>query len=104
MIKLRTFMRHYAFQIILLVAFIVFPQFINAQDSVEKTNKLVAEIVNSSYPELKNATIEVKTFKSDSDYFRSQFSMSRYVTWQEMHYIIFVNPQVFQSIKIKISY
>ena len=90
-------MRFYIFQVILFIAFISLPQFIKANDAVEKTQKLIAEIVDKSYPELKNATIEVKTFESDSDYFRSKFSMSRYLTLQKMNYIIFVNPQVFQK-------
>jgi hypothetical protein len=81
--------------ILLNIVFIVFPQFIKADTTIEKTQKIVTEIINNSYPELRDATIEVKTFTSDSDYFRSQFSMSRYVTFQKMHYIIFVNSAVF---------
>ena len=90
-------MKFIIFQIMLFIAFIAFPQLIKANDAVEKTQKIIAEIVDKSYPELKNATIEVKTFESDSDYFRSKFSMSRYLTLQKMRYIIFVNPQVFQK-------
>src|SRR4051812_18976780 len=88
-------MRNYIFQIIILVLFISFPQFIKADDAVEKTRQLIREITDKSYPELKNAKIEVKTFHSDSDYFRSQFSFSRYLTMQKMHYIIYVNPEVY---------
>ena len=88
-------MKFIILQTILFIAFIAFPQFVKADNAIEKTTKIVNEIVNSSYSELKNATIEVKIFESDSDYFRSQFSMSRYVTLQKMHYIIFVNSAVF---------
>ncbi len=90
-------MRFCIFQIILLIVFVAFPQIINAGDAVQETQKLVAEIVNDSFPQLKNAVIEVKTFESEADYFRSQFSFSRYLTFQKMHYLIFVNPQVFQK-------
>ena len=90
-------MKFIIFQIMLFIAFIAFPQLIKANDAVEKTQKIIAEIVDKSYPELKNATIEVKTFESDSDYFRSKFSMARYLTLKKMHYIIFVNPQVFEK-------
>ena len=88
-------MKFFIFQTILFIAFIGSPQLIKANDAAERTQKIVTEIVNSSYLELKNAVIEVKPFQSDSDYFRSQFSMSRYVTFQKMRYIIFVNPEVF---------
>ena len=88
-------MKFFIFQTILFIAFIGSPHLIKANDAAERTQKIVTEIVNSSYLELKNAVIEVKPFQSDSDYFRSQFSMSRYVTFQKMRYIIFVNPEVF---------
>ncbi len=64
-------------------------------DAVQKTQKIITEVIEKSYPELKTQKIEVKTFKSDSDYFRSRFSFAKYLTFQKMRYIIFVNPKVF---------
>ena len=57
-------MKFYIFQTILIISFIAFPQFIKADTTIEKTQKIITEIVDKSYPELKDANIEVKT--SDS--------------------------------------
>lgn len=65
--------------------------------AVAETARLVAEIVNASFPELKNASIEIKTFHSRADFFRSRFSVSRFLTFRKLHYLIFVNPQVFEK-------
>lgn len=65
--------------------------------AVAKTTRIVAEIVENSYPELQNARITVKTFRSRSDYFRSRFSLARFLTFRKLHFIIFVNPQVFEK-------
>jgi hypothetical protein len=81
-------------QILLIVSF---AGFIFAQtEAIEKTQKLVTEIVEKSYPELKDKQIEVKTFSSKSDYFQSRFSFGRFLTFQRMNYIIFVNPKVYE--------
>ncbi len=63
--------------------------------AVKETEKLVAEIVKNSYPELVHAQISVQTFESRSDYFRSRFSFARFLTFRKPHYLIFVNPLVF---------
>ena len=64
--------------------------------AVERTRLLVQEIVAASYPELRGADIEVKTFQSDSDYFRTGFSISRFLFGRKMRYILLVNPRVFE--------
>ena len=64
-------------------------------DVIQKTQKIIGEIIEKSYPELKSKKIEVKTLQSESDYFRAGFSFGKYLTFQKMHYIVFVNPQVF---------
>jgi hypothetical protein len=69
--------------------------FSQTNSAVEKTQKIIGEVIEKSYPELKNAKIEVKTFQSDSNYFKSQFSISRFLTLRKINYVIFVNPQVF---------
>jgi hypothetical protein len=82
------------FQFLLIISLsgFVFGQ-INA---IEKTQKLVAEIVEKSYPELKGERIEVKSFTSKSDYFQSRFSFAKFLTFRRMNYIIFVNPKVYE--------
>ncbi len=54
------------------------------------------EIIEESFRELKTARIEIKTFRSESNYFKSQFSVSRFLTFRKTHYIIFVNAEVFR--------
>ncbi len=82
----------FQFLLIIFLGGFVFGQ-INA---IEKTQKLVAEIVEKSYPELKDKRIEVKSFKSESDYFQSRFSFEKFLTFRRMNYIIFVNPKVYE--------
>ena len=41
--------------------------------------------------------LKVKIFHSSSDYFRSRFSFSRFLTFRRLHYVVFVNPQVFEK-------
>lgn len=61
---------------------------------IDQTEKIVKELVNDSYPQLKNARIKVKTFNSRADYFRSRFSFSRFLTFRKLHYLILVNPKI----------
>ena len=73
-----------------------FPPMIFSQNAIEKTQNYLREIIEKSYPELKNEKISVKIFQSDSNYFKSQFSFSRYLMFQKLNYTIFVNPEVYQ--------
>lgn len=66
-------------------------------DAIQKTQKIVNEVIERSFPELKSKKIEVKTFQSESDYFQSRFSFGKMLTFQKMRYIIFVNPKVFEK-------
>lgn len=63
--------------------------------AIAKTQLIVAEIVNESFPELKTASIIIKTFDSPADYFRTRFSFSRFLTLRKLHYLVFVNPSIF---------
>lgn len=63
--------------------------------AAERARLLIREIQAASYPELKDARIEVKTFRSDSDYFQSRFSFGRFFTGRRMRYTVYVNPQVY---------
>lgn len=65
--------------------------------AVAETERIIAEIVNASYPELRGSKISVKTFHSRSDYFRARFSFARFLTFRRLHFIIFVNPLVFEK-------
>jgi hypothetical protein len=65
-------------------------------DAIQRTRLLVEQIVKASYPELKDADIQVQTFRSESDYFRTIFSFRRFLLARKMRYFIKVNPRVFQ--------
>ena len=67
------------------------------KSAVAETKKIVAEIVNNSYPELQDAQISVKIFHSRSDYFRSRFSFSRFLIFRGLHFLLQINPQVFDK-------
>ncbi len=67
------------------------------KSAITESEKLIAEIIKKSYPELAQTNIFVKTFDSPSDYFRSRFFLKWFLTFQKTRYIIFVNPRVFGS-------
>lgn len=74
------------------------PSFVYAQTSpIERTQKMLNEIVERSFPELDAKKIRIKTFESHSTYFKTQFSISRFLTFRELRTTIFVNPLVFES-------
>lgn len=68
----------------------------NRQSAIERTRLIVEQVLKDSYPELKDATIQVQTFRSEADYFRMSFSFGRFLFGREMGYFIKVNPRVFQ--------
>jgi hypothetical protein len=49
--------------------------------------------VAKSFPELRNEDLQVRQFKSDSDYFRARFGIPQFLFGRRMRYLIFVNPQ-----------
>ncbi len=65
--------------------------------AVERARKIVEEIRTASYPELKDAKVEIKSFDNESDYFRTSFSACRFVSFRKMHYILKINPRLFES-------
>ncbi len=79
-----------------LLVFVFFGQLPAQTDIIQKTREIVREVIEKSYPELKNKQIEIKAFKSESDYFQARFSFFKYLTFQKMRYVIFVNPKVFE--------
>lgn len=87
-------------QILVLAALITAFQiavFTQEKDAIAKTQNFINEVIKKSYPELKAEKINVKTFKSDSNYFKSQFSVSRFLTFQKLYYTIFINPEIYKK-------
>lgn len=85
--------KYYFFGVILLLFSISANSSVYAQQPfIDKTKTIVTEVVADRYPELKSAKIEVKKFNDDSDYFRANFSVSRYATFRNMRFYIEANP------------
>jgi len=55
--------------------------------------QLVRDIIVRSYPNLRDTDIRLKTFRSNSDYFRTSFSLARFFIGASMQYFILVNPE-----------
>lgn len=68
---------------------------VSNDDAIRRTQVLVEQLIKDSYPELTNADIQVQTFASAADYFRSGFSVKRFLFGSKMRYFIRVNPRVF---------
>ncbi|HXU08709.1 MAG TPA: hypothetical protein VN743_06900, partial [Blastocatellia bacterium] len=62
---------------------------------MNRTRALVDQIIAASYPDLKDADIRIKSFRSRSDYFKARFGFPQYF-FTRMRYLVFVNPRVFE--------
>jgi hypothetical protein len=40
--------------------------------------------------------VKVKLFQSDTNFFKARFSLTRFITFQKMRHIVYVNPKVFK--------
>jgi hypothetical protein len=58
---------------------------------------VLQEIQSASYAELAHVDLRVRSFRSQSDYFRSRFSWSRFLLPVRMRYFVDVNPALFQN-------
>ena len=68
-----------------------FVQTANAQTTLQRAGLLVNEIKATAYPELRDADVQVKLFKSESDYFRARFAMRQFLIGGRMRYLVFIN-------------
>src|SRR6266446_7068627 len=58
---------------------------------------VIQELRETSYPELGHVDLRVRSFRSQSDYFRTRFSLSRFLLLMRMRYFVDVNPALFQE-------
>ena len=58
---------------------------------------VLQDIRGTSYPELAHVDLRVRNFRSQSDYFRTRFSLSRFLLLMRMRYFVDVNPALFQK-------
>ena len=66
-----------------------------ASDALNRTRALVDQIIAASYPDLKEADIRIKAFRSRSDYFKARFGFPQYF-FTRMRYVVFVNPRALE--------
>ena len=89
---------------ICLAAILLFiPAFVFSQNpadkkfAVEKTRKILSEVIGKSYTELTDKQIKVETFESEDTFFKARFSITRFLTFRQINYLIFVNPKIFKT-------
>ncbi len=70
---------------------------VRANAGTGKIDSMIASLRSESFPELAHVDVGVRTFHSQSDYFRTRFSLSRFALFMRMHYYVEVNPALFQG-------
>jgi hypothetical protein len=58
---------------------------------------VIQEVRGASFPELVHLDLRVRTFHSQADYFRTRFSLSRFLLLMRMRYFVDINPALFQG-------
>jgi len=67
-----------------------------ANDSIAAIEPVIQKVRRSSFPELAHIDLRVRAFRSQSDYFRTRFSLSRFLFLMPMRYFVDVNPDLLQ--------
>ncbi len=68
-----------------------------ADAGIAAAGAVIQEIRRTSYPELGHVDLRVRSFRSQSDYFRTRFSLSRFLLLMRMRYFVDVNAALFQE-------
>jgi hypothetical protein len=68
-----------------------------ADDAIATAGSVILKVRGSSFPELDQIDLRVRAFRSQSDYFRTRFSFSRFLLLMRMRYFVDVNPSLFQG-------
>lgn len=69
---------------------------VGANDAIAAVDPVIVKVRGSSFPELGQIDLRVRAFRSQSDYFRTRFSLSRFLLFMPMRYFVDVNPSLFQ--------
>jgi len=64
----------------------------DASGAIGVTSPALLEVRASSFQELAHINLRVRAFRSQSDYFRTRFSLSRFLLFMPMRYFVDVNP------------
>jgi len=67
-----------------------------ASDAIDAAGAAMREVKAKSFPELARVDLRVGSFHSPYDYFRTRFSLSRFLLLRQMRYFVDVNPAVFK--------
>lgn len=65
-------------------------------DAVQQIREISRRVVDASFPKLNGSNIDIKAFESPSTFFKTRFSISRYMTFRGTRIILSVNPCVFK--------
>jgi len=65
--------------------------------AISTVSTVILVVRRRSFPELAHVDLRVRTFRSHADYFRTRFSLSRFLLLMPMRYFADVNPAVFQE-------
>lgn len=69
----------------------------DAGGAIGVTSPALLEVRASSFQELAHIDLRVRAFRSQSDYFRTRFSVSRFLLLMPMRYFVDVNPALLLS-------
>ncbi|MBX3295789.1 MAG: hypothetical protein KF762_08760 [Acidobacteria bacterium] len=64
--------------------------------AVARVSKISARVIESNFPKLVGRSIEFRSFESNSTFFKTRFSVSRYLTFRGTRILLSVNPCVFK--------
>lgn len=67
----------------------------SASAGISSTDAQVQALRAASFPELASVDLRLHTFHSQADYFRTRFSLPRFLLLQRMRYFVEVNPNLF---------
>jgi hypothetical protein len=66
----------------------------DAKLATDVTTHAAEAVADERFPELAKVQWRVRTFRSDSDYFRTRFSLGRFFFFRKMRYFVDVNPRL----------
>src|SRR5216684_1174911 len=68
-----------------------------AIDAIAAASPQILKVRGSSFREIGHVDLRVRAFRSQSEYFRTRFSLPRFLLLMPMRYFVDVNPALFQS-------
>jgi hypothetical protein len=63
---------------------------------LDRVREAAFSVARAAYPEIRLDKLRFKAFKSESVFFKARFSISRYLSFRPMRFIISYNPKAFE--------